>query len=136
MTKRRNVPKHEPEVLQAAARRAAGKAAASTTSLRSLNILGIEVSSLDRKAEELQLIADILAAMPPTARAVITKAWCDSRTEAFYTLTLWRCDENAAHSAAECFEKACKRLGGGHNGIHVERAGGRSFSLDPCWTDE
>jgi hypothetical protein len=132
MTKRHTVPRHEPEVVQAATRRADRTAASSTTSLRSLTVLGVEVSSLYRKAEELELIAAVLAAMEPAARGVITKAWCDSRAEACYTLTLCRCAEDDARRAAEGFEQACIALGGGHNGIHVERAGGRSFSLDPC----
>jgi hypothetical protein len=133
MAKSLDVPRHEPEVLEAAARRLREGEKLATTALHSVTAFGVVLSSRDQKAEELELMAAVLEGMDPRTRSVVTKAWCDSKAEACYTLTLWRCDNDTARTVADQFEKGCIELGGGHNGIHVERAGGRSFALDPWW---
>jgi hypothetical protein len=132
MTEILRVPSHEPEVLEAAARRRGQDGRNATTALSSVAVLGVQVASRSRQAEELKLIAAIIQSMPAELRSVITKAWCDSEAPAAYTLTLWRCPDDVARSVAEWFEKGCVELAGGHNGIHVERAGGRGFALDPA----
>ena len=127
------VPKFEPEVIAAAARRRWGDTEkVATTSIKALLWRGVELTSRYDKNYELETMADMVDAVPPKLHSVIRSVFCDSQATCCYTVELNRCDPQDAWLIGELMEKTT----GGHNGISVHgHTNETSYEIDPNWGD-
>lgn len=146
MSARDTIPRFEPEVVEAEARRRwrGDDEKVATTAVKELAVRGVRITSRYQKAYELELMGRIIDAMPPCVSAQIESVWCDSKACHCYSITLKpsaghaRVEETAAVAAA-LFSNLALELHGGHNGIVVLGPGGEYPALadaDPDWRDD
>jgi hypothetical protein len=84
------IPRFEPEVVEAEARRRwhGDDEKVATTAVKVLVVRGVEITSRYQKADELELMGRIIDAMPPCVSARIESVWCDSKACHCYSITL------------------------------------------------
>src|SRR6185437_2692542 len=146
MTDHKIIPQHEPEIVAAAARnhRHGDDEKVPTTSITVLIVDGVEITSRYRKAHELELMRDMILALPLAQRAV-QSIFCDSKAGSCFSVVLRRHHWNArlARAIGDHFEKAALAYNGGHNGITVSAYDGDSIfgsqrlriEFNPNWGD-
>jgi hypothetical protein len=135
------IPRYEPEVIEAEARKFGGDHdKTSTTSIDVLVVGGVEISSRYRKAEELEtmLAIIVLGLSEPELRRHVKGAWCDSKFSDSYTVTLRsNKDASLARQIGLAFQAGAIRVCGGHNGISVTGPDGKSLAdIDCTWDEE
>jgi hypothetical protein len=134
------IPRYEPEVIEAEARKFGGEHDKTyTTSVDVLVVGGVEISSRYRKAEELETMTAIvvLGLSEPGLRRHVKSVWCDSKFSDSYTVMLRSKDANLAQQIGLAFEAGAFRVKGGHNGILVEGPDGKTLAnIDSNWDEE
>ena len=127
------VPKFEPEVIAAAAKRKWGDyEKVATTSIKVLKWRGVELSSRYNKHYELETMADMVDAVPPELHSAIMSVFCDSKANSCYEVVLNRCHPQDAWLIGDLMEEAA----GGHNGISIQGCTKEtSYVMDPHWGD-
>ncbi|QDB99302.1 hypothetical protein [Mesorhizobium sp. 8] len=128
------VPRFEPEVIAAASRRWHGDdEKVATTSIKCLDVDGVQVSSRYGKAAEYDIMAAMVLGVEAGLRTLIETIWCDSKACACYSVTLRSCTAAQAKDISYQLEEACISLSGGHNGIDISGERGGYIVLDPNW---
>lgn len=124
------IPKHEPEVIYARARRApgGGDEKVATTSLKAVECAGVMLSSRYIKAHELERMAVMAKRVPTHLRRFLSDIWCDSKATCTYTVHFRPgTNEMVANVILDALEAAAD----GHNGIYVQ--GSPADDRDPYW---
>jgi hypothetical protein len=130
----KRIPTHEPEVIQAAARKHwTGEEKVPTTALKSVDVHGVSLSSRWDKAHELEAMGKMVDGVEPDLRRHIESMWCDSKAEACYSVTLADCSEEIGREIAHQLDMACRERNGGHNGIWISGNRGSDLTRDPWW---
>lgn len=113
------VPRHEPEVVAAAARRHwnGDDEKVPTTSVRDLTVGGVHLSSRYDKASEYDLMALMASGLPEDLRAHVESIFCDSKATHAYTLEIKPSGIDVATLIANIIEATCLDQTDGHNGI-------------------
>ena len=85
------IPRFEPEVIEASARKLGSIEGAPTTSLESVAFGGVLLVSRRRRADEYEQMAQMVASLTPAQRRVVAGLYCDSESPPGYaaTLTVW-----------------------------------------------
>jgi len=127
------LPRHEEEVIKAAARAYRGDdEKVPTTAIRGLKVEGVGLSSRYNKARELEAMARMVKAVEPHLRPHMTSVFCDSKGGACYSVELEGCDEHVAAVIGRQMEYATT----GHNGIYLTSGGVAIAAVDPYWPDD
>jgi hypothetical protein len=134
------VPKHEPEVISALARKLfrGDDEKVPTTMLEKSLFRGVLVESRYQKADEVMAMLAVLRRMDDAQIAMIDRVWCDSKAQACYVITVregvydeWGDDIRAS------FHAYCMQENGGHNGFDVVGHDGEEICYqDPEWPEE
>jgi len=125
------VPKFEPEVIEATARKLfnGNKEKVATTRLNHLMVEGIKLSSRYDKAHELEEMGRMVMAVPERLRASIFSIWCDSKCGRCYTVeliaALWL-------RSAEELATFLTRGSSGHDGMRINYCD-ESVDIPPDW---
>jgi hypothetical protein len=133
------VPRYEPEVVEAAARKFGGDHdKVATTSVDVLMVGGVEVSSRYNKAEELtKLAAIVLTGLSPRQRKFVKSVWYDSAYSDSYTITILHKNSTLAEQIGSAFEAGAIWLRGRHNSVSVEAPDGTNLANFNChWEGE
>ncbi|HEX7759699.1 MAG TPA: hypothetical protein VF459_09365 [Caulobacteraceae bacterium] len=127
------VPRHEPEVIAAEARRHwdGDPEKVATTALRSLRVAGVELSSRYDKAHEYETMAAMVEGLAPDLRPLIKSIFCDSKAAAAYSVALHACLDGQAVEIALQLEQVCLDRDGGHNGLYLEGPEPRQLTVAP-----
>ena len=133
------IPHHEPELIEAAARRYGGDLEkVPTTSIRKLTVRGVLIQSRYHKAQEFERMAFMIRELPQgLAETWILRMFCDSKACADYTVILKHWNPHAARMIGNYIEQLAlsKEGGGGHNGIWVNN-GEDTITIDPNWLED
>jgi hypothetical protein len=92
------------------------------------------------KADELEIIQEMLDALPPPLFQCVRSIWCDSKAMWCLSgcITPWNVDD--AKAIAGIFELVAIRRHGGHNGIFINDTSvsgdDRHIELDPYWAED
>lgn len=145
----RPVPRFEPEVIAAGARRFRGDAdkvpttAFGTLTLRGYAMenrstaaedAGITVTSRYGKAHEVDRLVAIVTALPDDALRLVRTISCDSKAGDSYGIVTHPCSPDDLLGIASQVSIACHRLAGGHNGILVHSGDGCECSIASDWS--
>jgi hypothetical protein len=123
------IPRYEPEVIEADARRFGGDHdKTSTTSIDVLVVGGVEISSRYRKVDELETMTAIvvLGLSEPGLRWHVKSVQCNSKYSDSYSITVRSKNAALAKQIGSAFEAGAFRVKGGHNGITVEGPDGET----------
>lgn len=136
--KRRPIPRFEPEVICAAARKNwhGDNEKVPTTSIRHLVVDGVELSSRYDKADEYELMREMVLGVEAKARKYIDTIFCDSKAGSCFGVRLKPCSKKQAWEIASSIEQVCLAGNGGYNSIHVEGSSGGSFYFEPNWVGD
>jgi hypothetical protein len=99
---RPTIPRFEPEVIAAGARKS-GVSKGATTGLKRLMIHGVTLMSQMPTAHEYELTATVLDALPSACRSAIESVRCGATT---CYIELRRCDPTTAAEIAQAFKQA------------------------------
>jgi len=128
------IPRREPEVVKAEARRYFGDdEKVPTTSLTELVVEGVNLSSRYGKARELELMARVVKALPVEYVGLIRSIWCDSKACACYAVSLNGCTSEQSVMLAEQLDHWFCEFSSGHNGISIDGPAGTSRFVDCHW---
>jgi hypothetical protein len=126
-------PEFEPEVVAAAARRAADcDEAVATTAVASVVHRGVRLSSQSRNARELHLLADIVDALPGFWLARVDAIHCNSRASA-YLVDIAACTDRDRHRLTKLLASLVLDHAGGHNGVTIDDGAGAPSFVNPRW---
>ncbi|MFT3940256.1 hypothetical protein [Rhodopseudomonas sp.] len=103
------------------------------TSITSLKAFGVSLSSRFGKAEEYQLMTQMLNEVPALLRRSIEEIYCDSKASLCFTVYLQSDDEEEGQITTEHLAAACVKTKGGHNGI-ASYGPDFVFVLAPEWS--
>ena len=144
MRDHQTIPQHEPEVVEAKARRFVDADKAATTSLESIVMHGVKLVSRYRKAHELELMRGFVLDLPAAVRGSVASIFCDSKATYFFTVVVR--DWSDAEIVGRALAASALARNGGHNGITVcarDRKnldsifGGQTLvDVDPDWRDD
>jgi len=137
MPKRRRAhlraPQFEPEVLAAAARRSRGGGERiATTAVGEIVVRGVRLTSLWRKAHELNAMARVVRALPEHWLAVVESMACDSRLCA-YEINTTPCRVQDMRCLAELCSDLLVVQAGGHNGVSLSSGPHAAVLVDGRW---
>lgn len=139
------VPRHEPEVILAAANRYwrgdAEKVA--DTSIKVAVEKGVEITSRYQKANEVFVMTAMVDALSESLSTYVLTLFCDSKASHTYSVTIKSWNKDIALEIARRFESVAVAMRGGHNGICVAVHSDKSMfgdhdrrvDLDPEWGD-
>jgi hypothetical protein len=129
------VPKHEPEVIKAGARRYRGdEDKVATTAVRKLMVDQSEIISRYDKADELEVMRAMAQGLPASVRRHVRSIFCDSKASACYTVTMAPWDPVLAEVIGWMLDLLALACDGGHNGIWVKGdTDGQQVIIDPHW---
>jgi hypothetical protein len=114
-----SIPKFEPEVIQAAAKKNCEDfQKVPTTAIDHFFFRGIYLRSLYRKAHEFELMCGIIEEIGETYSKYVKMMLCDSRLGDRYLITLAQCTEDVANQISARFETVCIAKLDGHSGIY------------------
>jgi hypothetical protein len=139
------IPRHEPEVVEATARKLyrGDNEKVSTTSIRSLKVTGVSITSRYDKADELEEMRAMILALPASLRKTVVSIFCDSKASCNYNVTVKNWDEDKARDIGRRIERVAFEYSKGHNGITVAADDDtilghptRRINLDPDWEFE
>jgi hypothetical protein len=132
---KRQIPRHEPEVIEAEARKnwRGNTEKVATTSLKSLDVHGVTISSRYEKADEMEAMVNMVDGVDPLHRRYIESIWCDSKAGFCYSVTLADCPEQIGFAIAHQLDMTCRERNEGHNGISIEWNRGIDIDRDPWW---
>jgi hypothetical protein len=128
------IPRHSPEVMDAKTKRSTfvDDSKIPTSSIRSLDVLGTEISSRYGQANELELMRDIIIGLPHNVRPRIASIWCDSKATWTFTVELRAWDAAFARQLGKTLEGMLLERNGGHNGIDIQH-GAQCATVHPWW---
>jgi hypothetical protein len=132
MDNRKIIPRFEPEVIEATAKKhyRGDDEKVATTSIRTLVVFGVSIVSRYDKADEYDLMQAMICALRPALREQIKSIFCDSKADCFSViLRNWRV--GIAHAIGYEIEATVIARCGGHNGIFVGADRGCTFFGDP-----
>jgi hypothetical protein len=137
MPKRRRphlrTPQFEPEVLEAAARKAKdGGERIATTAVCEILVRRVRLTSAWRKAHELNTMAQVVEALPDHWLMLVRSMACDSRLCA-YEVNTAPCRIQDMRCLAELFSDLLVAQAGGHNGVTLSSGPHAAVLLDGRW---
>ncbi len=137
MTKRTTtVPIFEPEVIAAKVRLWHGDdEKVATTSLKTLCVNGVTIESRYGKANEYQLLSEIIAGMSLLVCSSVVNVFCDSKATWVITVSLQHGEAKHAKLIGDHFSREMLGRNGGHNGIFVTCQEREEYFVDPDWDD-
>jgi hypothetical protein len=139
MHKRPSTPRHEPEAIDAEARKRwrGDSEKVATTSVKSATVHGVLLESRYDKAHEYDVMAAMVEHLSPSLRSRVRAIFCDSKMTASYAVTLrGDCKVGDANEIGRQLGHACGEQQGGHNGIVLSGAvGAEDVWVDPDWRD-
>jgi hypothetical protein len=142
MTDLEIIPRHAPEVIEALARKRyrGDDEKVPTTSIKELTVSGVQISSRYQKAHELELMREMILALPAGLAEVVQSIWCDSKANYCFSVALRYWDRSAAWAVGYYLETILRNARPfGHNGIDIsadEKRFNPSIYIDPNWGDE
>ncbi|XHC10655.1 hypothetical protein ABWH98_24515 [Labrenzia sp. ac12] len=104
-----------------------------TTTARSLTVKGVAIESRYDKADEYNLLAEIVDGLPTACSKLIDGIFCDSKATKVYCATLKHCSWGMARQIGYLLSEALVDLDGGFNGLHITGQAGGSIDYHPCW---
>jgi len=129
-------PQFEPEVLAAAARKAEGGGERiATTSVCRIVVRGVRLTSVWRKAHELNAMARVVEALPDHWLMLVRSMACDSRLCA-YEVNSAPCRMQDMRCLAELFSDLLVAHAGGHNGLTLNSGPHAAVLVDGRWAEE
>jgi hypothetical protein len=125
------VPRHEPEVVAARAGRdhRGDEEKVPTTAIKSLIIHGVTISSRYGKADELEVMAAMVAGVVPPLRSAIRSIWCDSSANV-YAIMLDNCSNRTGEQIADQIEATIK-IRGRRDRFYIDGVAGGQITRDP-----
>lgn len=133
-----SVPRHEPEVVEAEAKKRYGgdQEKVATTSIANLCVNGISLQSRYGKAHEFDKMAVMAKALPPELARRVESIFCDSKAQSCYCVSIPVWDADLARTIGLLLEEASL----GHNGITLYQGSGlfglpdgESVTIEPEW---
>lgn len=131
------IPRFEPEVIAAGTRKHHGDdEKVATTTFEGVLADDILVTSRYKKADEIELMVEMVDALPDEGRRMVRSIFCDSKAQHCYTIELTPAATIFdAERIAGMFETVCfGSKPGGHNGMYFEGSFGR-LDVDPDWRE-
>jgi hypothetical protein len=146
VAKYKTIPIREPEVIASEARKKwhGNSEKVATTSIKELNIDGVNIISRYCQAHEFELMRDMMLTLPPQQRAAVAAIFCDSKCTFCFSVTLRHWNRELATKIGKQLEQVALQQSGGHNGITVaavdreDRFFGdlnKRINIDPDWND-
>lgn len=102
-----------------------------TTTISNLVVDRVSVTSRYQKAHELELMQDVLLALPDLLRREIASIDCDSQATFTFSVILRGSNRNTAGKVGTALHENLMQQNGGHNGIYL----GDVF-INPDWNDD
>lgn len=135
MKRRPRVPRHEPEVQEAIARREQGTGAACLpdTSLRKLVYKSVDLRSVSRRADEYRLMMAAIDAIPSQELQHLSLVLCADEGDRYYLEFDGFLSQDEMRDALNKFEDTVFGLRKGHNGIEAIVDGLVHMGLDADW---
>jgi hypothetical protein len=137
------VPRFEPEVIEAAARKhyRGDPEKVATTSVPELMYRGVAITSRYGKADELETMAAMLDGISPDLWRYIDTLSCNSRIGNSYFVGLRRCNPSHGREIGAQLADFITAYKGGYNGIQLSHADdtilldiGPDWSFAPDWS--
>jgi hypothetical protein len=142
------IPRHEPEVIKAGARRYFGDdEKVATTLFKSLTVYGVKLNSRYEKANELELMRAFVLDLPAPLRLSVALIFCDSKCTNNFSVVLRDWSVESAKLIGRTIEASALARNGGHNGISVRAQDRRdpenifgdfalgAVDMEPAWND-
>jgi len=118
------IPKREPELVEAEARRRwqGDPEKVATTTLNSLVVRGVKLSSRYGKAHEYVVMQKAVLELSSGLASAVVSIFCDSKTTCVYEVVVRYWDDNGdiARQLGKELDSILLRLDGGHNGIWIK----------------
>ena len=132
------IPQFEPEVIAAVANRhwRGNTEKVATTSIREWLVDQIAITSRYRKANELEIMAEMVEGISSNLKVFVESLYCDSKVSACYTITLRQCTKAQAQKIVNEVEAVCFARDNGHNGINVSGAWSAEIEAWASWDFE
>lgn len=132
------IPRHEPEVVQAAAtkRHFGNDERVPTTFFKSMMLRGVKIESRFRKADEFELMLRIIPNFTDRQCRTIKSIFCDSKAGAAFEIVIHRAkwDAELVRSIRDTFLACVFHYNGGCNGATIYGGSDdRVLHLDPQW---
>ena len=115
-----------------------------TTSTQDFLFEGVKICSRYRKADEYELMVEMIAALPAKLRGFVQSIFCDSKATYTFSVTMRSWNQTWAQEIGQRLATVALAHNGGHNGIDVAAARDsgdifgdrdRQIWLDPDWGD-
>lgn len=135
MKRRPRVPRHEPEVQEAIARReqASGVTCLPDTSLRKLAYKSVDLRSVSRRVDEYRLMMAAIDAIPSQELQHLSLVLCADEGDRYYLEFDGFLSQAEMRDALNRFEDIVFGLRKGHNGIEAIVDGLVHMGLDADW---
>ena len=143
------IPKHEPEIVRAEAKRLwrGDDEKVPTTSILDLIFRGVRIDSRYQKAHEFETMIAIISRMDNEEVYAIESVWCNSKAQSCFEICLKtqkeiekKVDEAGtdwADAIRASFHAYCLQVNGGHNGFDIVDKSGKVLAFEePLWLND